>query len=63
LVKNGENGFLTKHNNPQELAASVFKIIGEEDVYQKLSECACNSVSVYSRNRVLEEMKTVYGRM
>jgi len=61
--KNGENGYLTKLNNSDELAQRVLEIIEKQDVYQKLSEYACSSVSVYSKDSVLEEMKAVYGRM
>jgi len=63
LIKNGENGYLTKLNNPDELAQRVLEIIEKEDIYQKLSSFACSSVSIYSKDSVLEEMKTVYGRM
>jgi len=63
LVKNGENGFLTKLDNAHELAERVLEIIENDDVYRKLSENACKSIVVFSKEHVLEEMKAVYGRM
>lgn len=63
LIKNGENGYLTRINNADELAEKVLEIIDNDDVYRKLSETACESVAIFSKENVLKEMKAVYGRM
>ena len=63
LVKNGENGYLTKINNEVELAERVLEIIENHEIYESLSKNACESVRVFSKNHVLEEMKAVYGRI
>jgi glycosyltransferase EpsD len=63
LIQNGENGYLVKQNNPEEMAQRVITITGDKKLYDKLSDNACNSVRMYGKDCVLEEMKAVYGRM
>ncbi len=63
LIKNGENGYLTKLNNADELAERVLEIIGNDEMYLKLSETASKSVALFSKDHVLEEMIALYGRM
>lgn len=61
LVINGKNGYLIKPDGHGGLAQKIIEITSNNDLYTKLSDCACASVTRYCSASVLEEMKAVYG--
>ncbi|NLX92391.1 MAG: glycosyltransferase family 4 protein [Clostridiales bacterium] len=63
LIKNGENGYLTKLSSAEELAEKVLEVIEDDEGYRRLSENASNGIVIFDKDHVLEEMKAIYGRM
>lgn len=63
LIEDGYNGYLVELDDCEALTRKIIQIIRDKDLYRRLSENACNSVVGYGIERVLEEMKGVYGRL
>jgi len=63
LVKHKVNGFLVKPDNPDELALRVLELTENPQMYETFSNNAIEGVTIYGKDRVIEEMKAVYGEL
>lgn len=56
LVKDGENGFLVRINEPKEIVAVVEQLLANPELYQRLSNGAHRTAEHYSAERVVGEI-------
>jgi len=60
LIKSGENGYIVKPDDSEELAARVLQIIDDTALYDILSDNAAASVGENARSRIANKMKKLY---
>lgn len=61
LIKDGHNGYLVKLDDCLALTQKISELIQDKALYNRLSKNAGESVEDYAIDRVLEEVKVVYG--
>jgi D-inositol-3-phosphate glycosyltransferase len=66
IIRNGETGYITESNNPQELAVKIAGVLSGPALIDKPSSIIRNSVSGYSWEKISEkiagELRTVLSR-
>lgn len=62
LGVNGENGYVVKINDYEDMAEKITEILSDENLYEKFSKNAVELVKPYSKESVLVELKEIYNR-
>jgi len=60
IVKNGENGFLVKENSPKIFAKYVLRILGNPQLYQKLSLASQETAKSFSEEKQAKRLLEIY---
>lgn len=61
LIVDGENGYLIGVNEVEEASKIFYKLLNDRELYEKVSKKSLESAYNYSVDKVLEEMREVYG--
>lgn len=61
IVKNCKTGIITEHNNPQELAREVIRLLGDEKLYVRLSSQAKEKSREYNWDNTSRKMLEAIG--
>ncbi len=62
LGVNGENGYLVKVNDCEDMADKIDMMLSDGELYGRLSENAVKLVKRFSKESVLEELKQIYSQ-
>ncbi|UCD98876.1 MAG: glycosyltransferase family 4 protein [Chloroflexota bacterium] len=60
VVKDGETGFLVPPHQPSEMAERILTLLNDEELCEKMGELARQRSSFYSKQRMLENVETLY---
>jgi glycosyltransferase involved in cell wall biosynthesis len=60
LIKHGENGLLVKPDNPDELAAALLAVLGDQDLFARLSEKGRVTAQQFGIDQMLACTRKIY---
>ena len=61
MVRPGETGMLAKPRDPADLAKKLVELLGNRDVFEKLSAGCLRDVGRYSKNKHLDSLERVFA--
>lgn len=62
IIKSGENGFMVKQNDADDMAEKILKIINSEELKDKFIKKAHQDVEKYDINQTLQEVLDIYDK-
>lgn len=60
LIKNGEDGFVVKANDFDEMAEIAEKLIDDKELFEKISKNAAKDIKRFSKEKVIARMGDIY---